>query len=205
VRGDLHSFSYADPLQFTADSVLDNARGKFPDLPLEYVCNSDGIVVQGPLAGSMGPEPTLSAVSKDEIMDISLYGTEVVRMSLLRTTTAAALANHLARIGLINNDEDALCTRQHIALDYVRELPDVDLEVLPKSNLISKSVRYKGKGAVVSALPEVELMVILSFVRNIFVISADVAVGMVEIQSGDDLGLDLTFADANGDIEVRPE
>ena len=85
----------------------------------------------------------------------------------MRTITAEALSSHLHATRAMDADEDALCSRERIMLDYAHAIPlEMDnLTTVEKSSLLSKTVEFEDRSVVVSAVPQVDLKLILKYVR----------------------------------------
>jgi hypothetical protein len=85
----------------------------------------------------------------------------------MRTTTAESLTSHLHHTRVLDTELDALCTRERIMLDYTHAIPaDVEnLAIVEKSKLLSKTVEFEDRSAIVSAMPQVDLLLILKYVR----------------------------------------
>lgn len=88
---------------------------------------------------------------------------------MMKTASTEALVHYLSQSTppLINPDTEALCSLSKIMLDYNYGIPpDMEaLTVIPKSQLVSKTVEFENMAIFISALPDVDLAHILKYIR----------------------------------------
>jgi hypothetical protein len=99
-------------------------------------------------------------------LDISVNN---IKLTIMRTTTAELLTTYLHHTRMLDAELDAVCTRERIMLAYEQPIPpDMEnLVIVAKSKLLSKNVEFEDRSERVSALPQVDLALILKYVRYV--------------------------------------
>jgi len=204
VAGEVYSFPYDDPSTLTSEIIVSNVRSRF-QLPAvtHYVCNVEGVVLMSnALVDTAKSRSYLRLATRNELRNITVNST---KLTITRTTTAESLTSHLHNTHALDAELDALCTRERIMLDFAHVIPhDMDIfAIVPKAKLLSKTVEFEENTVVVSALPQIELALILQYVRSLFSIPKDLNVELSEKDTGFALALELSFDSAEGDIVVQ--
>jgi hypothetical protein len=83
-----------------------------------------------------------------------------------QSITARELVRYLTRVEMMT-DSDALCTNDHIMLDYNLQIPPKmeTLTIVNTGDMISRQVEYEGRVLTVTTLPTTEVNFVLQHIR----------------------------------------